>query len=256
MGIFHLAIHLRHLTGLLALFWLAMLLVGCASSPQPQPTIVEVPARSLPASHEAPVDWQDGSLWVDNGELSDLFMDRKARRVGDILTIEIVESSSASNEANTETDRESSLSASIEQFFGVEDRYLDPAHPSFKQFRDFNPFAQSGEASVKGGMSSAFEGNGATSRSGAVKATMTARVVEVMPSGNLKIIGSREVTVNHERQFITLYGMVRPRDISANNVILSSYIADARIAYSGSGIVNDRQRPGWMSNIINNIWPF
>ena len=85
---------------------------------------------------------------------------------------------------------------------------------------------------------------------------MTARVVEVLPSGNLRIVGSREVTVNHERQFITLYGIIRPRDVSANNVIESSYIADARIVYSGSGIVNDRQRPGWMSNIVNNIWPF
>lgn len=233
----------------------AALITGCASSPPP-PTILEIPPQTQNDVGHRAEDRQEGSLWTDEGELADLFMDRKARKVGDIITIEIVESSSASNKATTETDRESSLSAGVEKFFGIEDRYLDSTHPDFKPFRDFNPFAAAGEASVKGSMSSDFEGNGVTSRSGDVKATLTARVVEVLPSGNLRIIGSREVTVNHERQIITLYGLIRPRDISADNVILSSYIADARIAYSGSGIINDRQRPGWISNILNNVWPF
>lgn len=234
----------------------ATIMSGCASSPPPPPTILEVPPQRQKELGYPAENRQEGSLWTDQGELADLFMDRKARRVGDIVTIEIVESSSASNKATTETDRESSLSAGVEKFFGIEDRYLDSNHPDFKQFRDFNPFAAAGEASVKGSMSSDFEGNGITSRSGDVKATLTARVVEVLPSGNLRIIGSREVTVNHEQQIITLYGMIRPRDISADNVILSSSIADARIAYSGSGIINDRQRPGWISNILNNVWPF
>jgi flagellar L-ring protein precursor FlgH len=69
-------------------------------------------------------------------------------------------------------------------------------------------------------------------------------------------MGSREVTVNNERQFITLSGIIRTRDISQGNVILSTYISDARIAYSGAGIIDDRQRPGWMTKILNKIWPF
>ncbi len=235
-----------------------LLLAGCAVAPHQPPTVVEVPQRT---PQEAPVRAGDeplceGSLWADGGELSDLFADRKARRVGDIVTIDIVETSTATNEAATDTDRESSLVAGIESFFGLEDKYVNPDNPDYKPYRDFKPFVPPGEASIKGGMGSEFQGNGATSRKGVVKATMTARVVEVLPSGNLRIVGSREVTVNHERQFITLYGIIRPRDVSANNVIESSYIADARIVYSGSGIVNDRQRPGWMSNIVNNIWPF
>ena len=78
----------------------------------------------------------------------------------------------------------------------------------------------------------------------------------MLSNGNLIIQGNREVRVNHENQIITLTGMVRPRDISADNVIMSTYIADARISYSGSGIVNDKQRPGWLVRLLDNIWPF
>jgi flagellar L-ring protein precursor FlgH len=237
---------------------LALLLAGCAAgTPLPSPPVVEAPPPAPQKAENQGLDGRrEGSLWSDEGELADLFVDRKARHVGDIVTIEIVETAAASNEANTETDRESSLTAAIENFFGLEDKYVNPDNPDYKPYRDFKPFVPSGQASIKGGMSSGFEGSGATSRKGVVTATMTARVVEVLSGGNLRIVGSREVTVNHERQFITLYGVIRPRDISAGNVIESSYIADARIVYSGSGIVNDRQRPGWMSNIINNVWPF
>jgi flagellar L-ring protein precursor FlgH len=70
------------------------------------------------------------------------------------------------------------------------------------------------------------------------------------------IQGNREVRVNNENQIITLTGMVRPRDISSENIILSTYIADAQISYSGSGVVNDRQKPGWLARLLDVIWPF
>ena len=85
---------------------------------------------------------------------------------------------------------------------------------------------------------------------------MTAQVVDVLPNGNLIIEGNREVRVNAENQMITLTGMVRPRDITADNVIQSTYIADARIAYSGTGVLNDRQRPGWFTRVMDKVWPF
>jgi flagellar L-ring protein precursor FlgH len=186
----------------------------------------------------------DGSLWRERSELGDLFANPKARREGDILTIKIVENSSATNKASTNTDRSSSLSAGMEAFFNLEKNY--PADHGF-----FNPFS-----AVRGGIDSQFEGSGATQRSGALSAYMTAVVVEVMPNGNLLIEGNREVRVNAENQMITLTGMVRPRDISADNVIQSTYIADARIAYSGTGVLNDRQRPGWFTRIMDKVWPF
>jgi flagellar L-ring protein precursor FlgH len=69
-------------------------------------------------------------------------------------------------------------------------------------------------------------------------------------------MGSREVTINAETQLITLSGIIRPRDISSDNVILSTYISDARISYSGTGVIDERQRPGWLANILNKYWPF
>jgi len=109
---------------------------------------------------------------------------------------------------------------------------------------------------VNGNISSDFEGTGETERSGALNAFMTAMIVDVMPNGNMVIEGNREVRVNAENQMITLTGLVRPRDISADNVILSTYIADARISYSGTGVLNDRQKPGWLTRALDKVWPF
>lgn len=187
---------------------------------------------------------EDGGLWHENAPLTAMFTDQKARTVGDIVTIKIVETSSATNKASTDTDRTSSLSASLDAFFNLEDKF--PATDPF-----FNPFS-----GVGGGMSSDFQGSGTTKRSGDLSASITALVTQVLPSGNLVLTGTREVMINNENQVIQLSGVVRPRDISARNEVLSTYIADARISYAGNGIINDRQRTGWLSNIVNTIWPF
>ena len=221
--------------------FLYLSLFGCATSHKEAKPIKE----DIPYTvSEEPAIKHEGSLWQDNGSLSELFIDPTARRVGDIVTIQIVESSKATNKATTNTGRDSSISAGIDSFFGLEQNF--PSSGSF-----FSPFGK-----VKAGFGSSFKGDGATSRSGDLTAYITARVTEVLPNGNLYIMGSREVTVNNERQFITLSGLIRTRDISQGNVILSTYISDARIAYSGSGIIDDRQSPGWMTKILNTIWPF
>jgi flagellar L-ring protein precursor FlgH len=164
--------------------------------------------------------------------------------VGDILTIKVVESSSATNQALTTTDRTSSLSAGVTGFFNAEKRY--PANQPF-----FNPFSK-----VSGAFESEFEGAGTTKRSGDLTAYITVRVMEVLPNGYLKVQGSREVTVNKEKQLITLIGVVRPRDISAENMVLSTFVSDAQIIYDGVGIVNDRQKPGWLTALLLKVWPF
>ncbi|MEJ2639195.1 MAG: flagellar basal body L-ring protein FlgH [Desulfosarcinaceae bacterium] len=187
---------------------------------------------------------QTGSLWTDQSDFGSLFTNPKARRVGDIVTIRIVESSSATNKASTQTGRSSSVSAGVDNFFGLENKYS--ANSPF-----FNPFGK-----VGGGLESDFGGSGTTKRSGDLTATITARVIDILPNGNLIVMGSREVMVNREKQQITLSGIVRPRDISAENVVLSNYIADAKISYSGSGVINDRQRPGWLARALDIIWPF
>lgn len=239
---------------------LALLLVagfgGCSGNRQNiQPAIQQMPPQQMivqqPAA--APED-NGGSLWQVRSSFNGLFIDTKARNVGDIVTVKIDESAKASNKANTETERSSGLEAGIDKLFGFEDWWQDEILPEVgSKWPKINPF---GNPSVKGSLKSDFKGDGETSRSGNLEAFITCRVVDVMANGNLKIVGTREVMVNHENQLIILSGTIRPRDISDRNVILSTFVADAKIAYSGSGVVDDRQRPGWLANLLNNVWPF
>ncbi len=185
----------------------------------------------------------EGSLWVDGGSLSAMFINTKARQVGDIVTIKIVESSSASNKASTNTGRTSSLAVGLNSLFGLQNNYPGNAV--------FNPFG-----AVQSDYDNEFDGSGTTARSGALSAYITARIVQVLPSGNLFIEGNREVRINNENQVITLTGIVRPRDITSDNIIQSTFIADARISYSGSGVINEQQRPGWLARLLDSIWPF
>lgn len=198
----------------------------------------------LPAQQQPAAGHKDGSLWVARGGLSEMFINNKARGVGDIITIAIVENSTASNQASTNTGRASELSVGLTNFFGLQSEF-----PSDSRF--LNPFSP-----ATGSYENTFDGTGSTVRSGALSAYITARIVQVLPNGNFFIEGNREVRINNENQIITLTGLVRSQDISADNVIKSTYIADARINYSGSGVINDEQRPGWLMRFLDNIWPF
>ena len=189
----------------------------------------------------------EGSLWSEESAHSILFMDYKARRVNDIITISIVEVSSASGQANTKTGRKSSIDASITDFLG------SPSDFGLKNLwgggNGFNP-------KIGAATNNSFDGSGETSRKGSLTASITARVIKVLPNGNLVIRGRKEVTINNDEQIIFLRGIVRPKDISANNTVLSTYIADARIEYTGKGVINNNQQPGWLARILDKIWPF
>ena len=241
------------------------LLLGCGAVVKEQPTALDQPkpvaAVSNPVS-ERPVETSDDavlatsqplmtpqnpknpdSLWETNSEFGSLFVSQKAHHVGDIVTIRIVESSSASNQATTSTGRDSTLSIQTPSFFGAE--------TEVPQEWLFNPLGE-----LSAGFGSGFDGDGSTNRSGDLTAYITAKITEVLPNGNLQILGTREVAINNEKQFIHLSGVIRSRDISTNNVILSTYIADAKIEYSGKGVIDDRQKPGWLTNLFNKFWPF
>lgn len=245
------------LSGFSLFMLLGTSLVGCAL---PQRTLPPV-AEKMPIKEKIEIKEQplappqfNGSLYEARSSFNSFFIDTKARQVGDIVTVKISESSKATNSADTKTGRTSSLEAGIDTLFGTEDWYRDEVLDRIpSKLPKPDPF---GNPSVKGSMSSDFDGSGTTSRSGDLSAFITCRVTQVLPNGNLKIVGSREVLVNHETQMIILSGVIRPRDIEDENIILSTFVSDAKIAYSGSGIVNDRQRPGWLANLINSVWPF
>jgi len=230
---------------------IAMSLTGCLALSQHNKLPEErVAIETSQASQEiiplpvqpAPEKPSEGSLWQPNGAMGSLFVDYKARAVGDIVTIKIVEDAKASNDAGTNTGKSSEMSAQVTSFLGTENKYTSTDTP--------NPFGK-----IAGGLDNTFAGTGKTERSGTIKAEITARVMDVLPGGNLRIAGTRVITINSERQFIVLAGIIRPRDISSDNKIESTRISDARIVYSGIGVVDEQQRQGWLASVLNAVWP-
>jgi len=187
-------------------------------------------------------DYSNGSIWqAASGSMTEDF---KARRRGDIVTIVITETASASKAAKTDTSRGSTVNAGIPNFMGLESLGVLK-----NNFADLSKL-------INASVDSSYKGSGSTSRQENLNATITARVIDVLSNGNLQIEGRRNVKVNNEDQEIILEGTIRPRDIAQNNTINSIYVADARISYAGRGIISDRQSPGWLMNVVDKLWPF
>lgn len=150
--------------------------------------------------------------------------DLRPRRVGDLITVMVYETSSASSSANTSAGRNAGV--------GVE------ARTPVKGY----------EAGVKS--SNQMDGRGRTERAGRVLAQITVAIKEITPQGDLVVAGEQLLEVNSERQQIRVEGRVRPQDVSDANVVLSTRIADAKISYAGQGDLADMQRPGWWQRIL------
>lgn len=224
-------------------------LSACASAP-PKETAgnVELRKASTPGiPYFESVRTAEGSLWSDISGIQ-LFPDRRARQVGDVVTVRIVEDPEASLNANTQTSRASSVSAAKLEFLGYM-KALAEKNPRLAQ----NPGTDDLFSSSLGMQ---FDGKGTSDRDGHVKAYISAVIVKVLPNGNFYIDGKREIRVNNETQFIALSGIIRPEDISPTNEISSTYVAAAKIAYSGKGPIADKQRPGWLGRIVDYVWPF
>lgn len=186
----------------------------------------------------------EGSLWGERS--SSFYMDDTARRINDILTIEIDELSNASQQVSTKTSRDSSIIAKITEFLGSP---LDFGLDNF--WGKGNPFKPEIQSSAK----SSHSGSGKITGSGKLIANITAKVIEVMPNGNLIVEGRKEVTIEKEKRFIILSGMVRPEDIEFDNTVSSSKVADARIEYTGTGVISDKQSPGVLHRIFDWVYP-
>ncbi len=225
----------------------ALSFIGCASPskqlPTPPPSYVydmEEPETVVTAN----------SLWNDS---VNIFEDRKARRLNDLLTVIIVESLSGSGTADTDTSRDSSIDYELTEFLGMNtDFNLHNAFALKDLYKGDNVFVPS----IAGTGSSEFKGEGDTNREGELVATLTAKVVKVLPNRNLIVEGRKELTINEEKQILVLTGMVRPDDIDASNRVQSNKIADARIYYVGDGVIAEKQKPGWLVRAVDNVWPF
>ncbi|MBF0610196.1 MAG: flagellar basal body L-ring protein FlgH [Magnetococcales bacterium] len=179
-----------------------------------------------------------GSIWQST-DRNTLFLDNKARNVGDLVTVVVSETSSAQKTASTGLSRDSSNDVDLDGLFGLS-AAVTRANPGFTD-----------SASIQG--KHEFKGQGSTTRQGTFTATISCAVTEVLANGNLRIEGRRDITVNHENQFIILSGIIRPEDISPSNSVRSFQIADARIDYSGDGDIDDQQKPSWLNQLFSTL---
>jgi flagellar L-ring protein precursor FlgH len=183
---------------------------------------------------------ENPSLFSANSPNLFLFRDQKARAVGDIVTIQVVETATATNSATTATQKKGDVSLSAPALGGLE-----------KGGGTLN-FANILQGA--GGIN--FNGTGSTSRTGQLQAAISARVVEALPNGDLRIEGNKEVAINGERQILTIKGLVRVKDVSPNNQVLSTSIADMAVLFNGKGVVADANKPGWLYKVLRIITPF
>lgn len=232
----------------IVLFMALIFLTGCAGRPK---SASEMAGNKM-AHHPqfpsyTPSGPAEGSLWSEASGIS-LFPDRRARKIGDIVIVRIVEDPEAELNANTKTSRSSSIDAAKLKFFGYM-KALAEKNPRLAQ----NPGT---DDLMLASLGTKFDGKGSSNRDGHLKAYIAAVVEKVLFNGNLYVVGKRKIKVNNETQYITLSGIIRSDDISPTNEISSTYVADARITYAGIGPVADKQKPGWLGRIVDHVWPF
>ncbi len=182
------------------------------------------------------------SLWRDQ-ESRSMISDRKAVAVGDIITILVQESSTATKGNNTSTAKRSGVDATISTFL------YSPASSGFLTHGGQMP-------AMKFDGQTSFNGGGSIENKEQITAKIPVRIVDVLPNHNLVIEGTRHTSFGGEQQEIILRGMVRRDDVAANNTVFSSNIADATIKIVNKGVVSDSQRKGWLTKIWDVITPF
>lgn len=189
------------------------------------------------------------SLWQESRSNSDLFRDVRAWQPMDLITIVVSENAESKMDANTEVKQSSTVEAAIESLLGIE---TDIAALGNRVSTGTADPASLINATTQND----FKGEGKTNRKGSLRGKISAMVAEVLPSGVLRIEGEKIVSVNNEQQIMVISGLVRPRDVSAENEVDSSKIAQLRVDYYGKGTVGEAQSGGWLGRALRKIWPF
>ncbi len=190
---------------------------------------------------------EEGALWPGDTSKNLLFEDNKARVVGDIVTVTILENATSTQSASTNTSKSTNMNMQTNTILGL---------PTSLGIQNFLGMGNQFDPTVNATINNSNQGQGTVTRNGSLTGTVSSTIIEIMPSGNLRIEGRRSVRVNNEEQLMVLRGVIRPQDISFDNTIASTLIADASISYSGEGVVADEQRKGWLAKILSQVWPF
>ncbi|WP_101759945.1 flagellar basal body L-ring protein FlgH [Oceanicoccus sp. KOV_DT_Chl] len=213
-----------------------MLLQGCTIGPQPVPDDPRY-APVIPASTEIPSP-NLGGIYRPGFSVS-LFEDRRATRVGDVISVILSERTQSSKTADTEITKENSISIDAGTIMGVT--------PSMGNYNLATAVEQDRELT----------GEAASDQSNSLNGSIAVTVAEILPNGLMMVRGEKWMTLNRGEEFIRISGLVRPEDIQPDNTILSTRLADARITYSGTGELADSNKQGWASRFFNSeYWPF
>ncbi len=219
---------------------IGMALLGSACAPLPQKVTVdfaEPSASTLAAAQPAPVRSNPGSLFQP-ASFRPAFEDSRARMVGDIVTIQIVESLAASQVSKSTVNRNTSIDTAITPplpgLIGVDLKNLEMAA---KTNNDFS-------------------GKGGTEAANTLSGSITATVIQVLPNGNLVVAGEKQIGVNQNVDVMRFSGTVNPRMLAPGNVISSTQVADVRVESRGRGAQGEAQTVGWLSRFFLNFHPF
>ena len=182
----------------------------------------------LRSAHELP----SGSLYQASSAMG-LYEDIKANRVGDILTVMLVEQTSGQNSADNSVNQSTEMNVQTPTFGGRSRANMQ----------------------IDLGSENSFSGQSGSSQSNSLSGSITVTVHAVLPNGNLVVEGEKWIRINQANEFVRLKGVVRQVDIDTNNMLLSTQVADARISYGGTG--TNGNNPGWAAKVLfSSIWPF
>jgi flagellar L-ring protein precursor FlgH len=236
---------------LLLAFGVASLLSGCSTyerlshlgqDPKLSPITNPAPAQpvSVPMPQPPAEPRSPGSLWQVGSR--SFFPDPRASRVGDVLTVTISIADAASISNTTSRSRTNSDDANMTNFFGLE-KYLSASHMDPSNL-------------VKMGSDTSNVGAGSVARSETINLTLAALVTQILPNGNMVIAGHQQVRVNGELRDLQISGIVRTEDITADNTVDLSQVAEARLSYGGQGTVTDMQQPRLGSQLFDILMPW
>lgn len=205
-----------------------------ACSMMPATTNVHQPMTARPA----PAARADNAGAIYSASSRSLFEDRRARYVGDTLTINLVEKTKASKSSNAGTSRDSAMSVGSPNIAGL---------PLKSLLNKVSVDAKAGET---------FSGKGAAAANNDFTGTITVTVIEVLPNGNLIVSGEKQVSINQGDEFIRFSGAVNPLYVTTSNTVQSVQVADARVEYKARGYMDEAQTMGWLQRFFLNVLPF
>ncbi len=226
------------------LLLLMALLAGCNSAPVRDPAYA--PIRPVVAS---PTPYGNGAIYQTGYEHS-WFEDMRARRVGDMLTVKLVEKTDAKKKATTEVSRSNSTSVTNPTLLGTTPQFNTPG---------FLPLASGTDNNLGISLASStdFSGEGDSEQNNELTGDITVSVIEVLPNGFLVVRGEKRIGINQGNEYVKLSGIVRPADIDSTNTVLSTRLADPTIVYVGDGAVADSNSMGWLAKFfISALFPF